>query len=85
MGSGKRDESVLGGPAALADGHIDPRHDRIQPDVGHQIPLKVCVTIRLDADIVGFFKSQGPGYQTRINGVLRAYMEAQRASERLTR
>lgn len=38
---------------------------------------KKPVTMRLDNDILEFFKSQGKGYQTRINAVLRAYMEAQ--------
>jgi uncharacterized protein (DUF4415 family) len=42
------------------------------------IPPKVPVGIRLDADIIDWFKAKGPGYQTRINGVLRRYMEAQR-------
>jgi uncharacterized protein (DUF4415 family) len=34
------------------------------------------VSIRLDADILEFFKAQGRGYQTRINAVLREYMRA---------
>ena len=32
------------------------------------------VTIRLDADVVKFFKGIGPGYQERVNRVLRAFM-----------
>lgn len=35
-----------------------------------QDDTKVSVTMRLDANIVDFFKSQGPGWQTRINAVL---------------
>ena len=38
--------------------------------------LKKPISLRLDADILAHFKSQGPGYQTRINAVLRSYMEA---------
>lgn len=34
--------------------------------------------IRLDADMVDWFKEQGPGYQTRINAVLRSYFEQMR-------
>jgi uncharacterized protein (DUF4415 family) len=34
-------------------------------------PIKEPVTLRLDADVVAWFKEQGPGYQTRINDVLR--------------
>lgn len=42
---------------------------------------KTPVSIRLDPDVLAFFKAQGKGYQTRINAVLRAYMEAQRKRE----
>ncbi len=35
------------------------------------------MTLRLDADVLAAFKAGGPGYQTRINDVLRAYVEAQ--------
>lgn len=41
-------------------------------------PFKEQLTIRLDADILDFFKSGGPGYQTRINAVLRSYVEARK-------
>ena len=34
-------------------------------------PTKVLTSIRLDADVVDFFKSQGDGYQSRINETLR--------------
>jgi len=38
---------------------------------------KTSISIRLDADIVDFFKATGKGYQTRINAVLRHYMDGQ--------
>ncbi|MDR3443760.1 BrnA antitoxin family protein [Dyella sp.] len=38
---------------------------------------KQKVTLRLDRDVVAFFKQGGKGFQTRINQVLRAYIEAQ--------
>ncbi len=38
---------------------------------------KATVCICLDRDVLEWFKSQGRGYQTRINALLRAYMEAQ--------
>lgn len=38
-------------------------------------PLKKSVTIRLDADVLDWFRAQGPGYQTRINHLLRRYMK----------
>ena len=37
---------------------------------------KTAVTIRLDRQVLNWFKAKGPGYQTRINALLRAYMEA---------
>jgi uncharacterized protein (DUF4415 family) len=39
---------------------------------------KEQVTIRLDRDVLAWFRAQGKGYQTRINALLRAYMEAHR-------
>src|SRR5215207_507856 len=41
-------------------------------------PDKVPVGLKLDTDVLAWFKSHGRGYQTRINAVLRRYMEAQR-------
>jgi uncharacterized protein (DUF4415 family) len=41
-------------------------------------PPKVPFTMRYDPEILEWFRAQGPGYQTRINAVLRSYMEAQR-------
>jgi uncharacterized protein (DUF4415 family) len=37
---------------------------------------KTSISLRLDADVLDWYKSQGPGYQTRINAVLRAYKDA---------
>lgn len=36
---------------------------------------KNAISIRLDSDVIDFFKAQGRGYQTRINAVLRHYMD----------
>ncbi len=41
-------------------------------------PGKAPVTLRLDRDIIAWFKLQGRGYQTRINAVLRGFVEAQK-------
>ncbi len=35
---------------------------------------KKLLSLRLDADVIDWFKRQGPGYQTRINAVLRAFV-----------
>jgi uncharacterized protein (DUF4415 family) len=37
-------------------------------------PIKKPVTLRLDADVIAWFKAQGRGYQTRINRALRGVM-----------
>lgn len=37
-------------------------------------PTKQAVTIRLDRDVLVWFKSRGEGYQTRINKILRDYV-----------
>ena len=37
---------------------------------------KTQITLRIDSDVIEWFKSQGRGYQTHINELLRAYMEA---------
>lgn len=42
-----------------------------------KLPKKHSVTLRLDSDVLVWFKSQGKGYQTRINKLLRSYMENQ--------
>ncbi len=39
---------------------------------------KAVLNMRVDQDVLAFFKQGGRGYQTRINAVLRAYVEAQR-------
>ena len=43
---------------------LDPRHE------------KSAVTMRVDNDVLEFFKQRGPGYQSRMNAVLRAYVYA---------
>lgn len=45
---------------------LDPRHE------------KSTITMRVDDDVLDFFKSGGPGYQSRMNAVLRAYVYARR-------
>ena len=38
-------------------------------------PTKILTSVRLDADILEYFKSQGAGYQSRINAALRMELE----------
>jgi len=41
------------------------------------MPPKKQLTIRLDSDVLDWFKAYGRGYQTRINRILRVVMESQ--------
>jgi len=44
-------------------------------------PIKQPVTIRLDADVVAWFKEKAPQYQTAVNKALREYMERHAAND----
>jgi uncharacterized protein (DUF4415 family) len=46
--------------------------------VVHPAEAKQQLTIRFDADVVEWFKSKGKGYQSHMNAVLKAYVNAQR-------
>lgn len=52
-----------------------------KPQVASNNGVKQIVTIRLDVDMLEWFKAAGPGYQTRINQVLREHMDAQRNAQ----
>jgi uncharacterized protein (DUF4415 family) len=39
------------------------------------VARKKLLTLRIDSDVVEWYRRQGPGYQTRINALLRAYMQ----------
>src|SRR5215468_3089939 len=38
-------------------------------------PRKKAISIRVDPDVLDYFKNEGPGYQRRINAVLRSYVD----------
>jgi uncharacterized protein (DUF4415 family) len=40
------------------------------------LPTKSSISLRVDRDVLEWFKAQGPGYQTKINTVLRAFRDA---------
>lgn len=46
-------------------------------------PIKEMTTIRLDADVLAWLRSQGKGYQTKINTILRREMLAAKGHERI--
>ena len=43
---------------------------------------KKQITLRIDPDVLAFFRKHGRGYQTTINSVLRKYMEARKERRR---
>jgi uncharacterized protein (DUF4415 family) len=70
----------------MKDGDIVRKKDHPESSVRHivrgvvrrglkPVPTKAAISLRLDADVLEWFKAQGPGYQTRINAVLRAYKD----------
>jgi len=68
---------------ALSDNEIDtsdipPLDDDFFANAELKMPEpKQSITIRVDKDVLDWFKSQGKGYQTRMNAVLRMYVEGQ--------
>ena len=73
-----RQTSAQTGLIALKDrdGPPMPGEEWVGAEVVH--PQKVPVGLKLDNDVLGWFKSQGKGYQTRINTILRRYYETHR-------
>ena len=68
--------------ATMADEEIDysdipPLRDDFFKDAQVRWPeKKKQVTLRIDPDVIEFFRKQGKGYQSMINAVLRKYVEA---------
>ena len=40
------------------------------------VSAKKSISLRVDAEVLAWFQAQGPGYQTRINAVLKAFKDA---------
>ena len=40
------------------------------------VPRKTLLSLRIDADVLAWFRARGRGYQSRVNALLRAYMGA---------
>ncbi|RJQ52657.1 MAG: 3-oxoacyl-ACP synthase [Desulfobacteraceae bacterium] len=66
---------------AMQDEEIDtsdiaPLDDHFFKNAKLRMPEgKTLITIRVDSDVLEWLKSQGKGYQTKINAILRTYME----------
>lgn len=59
-------------------------NEEIDWENGHWVipEPKTPISIRLEPDILAFFKEQGPGYQKRIHAVLRHYVDQMRAKKK---
>jgi uncharacterized protein (DUF4415 family) len=44
-------------------------------------PKKKAISIRVDEDVLDYFKSEGAGYQRRMNAVLRSYMQQKKSKK----
>ena len=45
-------------------------------------PKKKAISIRVDEDVLDYFKGEGAGYQRRMNAVLRSYMQQKKSKKR---
>jgi uncharacterized protein (DUF4415 family) len=77
----KEQKARLGALAALPDEQIDTSDAPFRPDAVWAKAVdfphgKKLVSLRIDEDVLTFFRHTGKRYQTRINAVLRSYVEA---------
>ncbi len=82
-----KDQTDIGRIKALRENEIekmaasDPDHPALDATFWKsvpKIPRKEAISIKLDRDILQFFRKQGRGYQTRINAVLRRFVDLHR-------
>jgi len=78
--SARRGRKISGLKAAADDFGFSPSgtRDWAAGAAGWYRPIKKPVTLRLDADVIAWFKARGRGYQTRINRTLRQVMLRER-------
>ena len=73
-------EQVRGG--IEADPGVHPTSEEFWKTAKVVMPQpKETMTIRLDADVLEWFRKQGRGYQTRINAILRSCMRAHKDAD----
>jgi uncharacterized protein (DUF4415 family) len=61
--------------ASIEDDLFSLAKEEAGPEPRWSRPLKQRVSLRVDREVVDWFKSKGPGYQTRINRILRRVMQ----------
>jgi uncharacterized protein (DUF4415 family) len=75
----KSEEQLLA--EALSDPDALPMSDE-DLENAERVLFKAPVSIRLDDEVLEYFRAGGRGYQTRINAVLRTYVRAQKARQK---
>ncbi len=68
--------------AAIEDDLLSLAEEKTTPEARWNRPRKQRVSLRMDREVVEWFKAKGPGYQTRINRILRSVMEDGKNRER---
>jgi len=71
-------KAVRGRKMSTSDSGRPPGRDWMEGAEQLYRPIKKPVTLRLDADVLAWFKRHGRGYQTRINRALRGVMMKER-------
>jgi uncharacterized protein (DUF4415 family) len=71
-------------PAAEVVPHIVARARKRGERGPQKAPTKQVVTIRLDREVLGHFRSSGPGWQTRVNDILKRVATRDARTERAT-
>ena len=61
--------------AAVEDDLFSLAEEEARPESRWNRPRKQRISLRVDREVVDWFKSKGPGYQTRINRILRRVMQ----------
>ena len=79
-----KERKELGTVAAMTDDQIDTSDAPFNPGAIWMKAVnfhhgKKLISLRIDEDVLDFFKHTGKRYQSRINAVLRSYIEAQKA------
>jgi len=85
-GGGRADPDYLGKLTDEEIGRTAPADLPIFPDTFWDKAVvvrpepKIPISVRVDRDVLDWFRAQGPRYQSRMNAVLRSYMESMRHS-----
>jgi len=74
------DRLASGAEGAPTDEHPEAEVEHIVRGIVRRglqpAPSKASISLRIDQDVLEWFKAQGSGYQTRINSVLKAFRDA---------